>query len=420
MAKLKFTVHPLFFLFGVYFAATGRIFVFLTYTLVAVLHEMGHSIAAARLGYRLNRVVLMPYGAVISGDIRGLKFKDEIEVALAGPFTNLACAVLFAALWWVTPDTYAFTDTAMFASLSIAAVNLLPCRPLDGGRVLHAFLSIYLKRRTADIVLLITGVLFSCVLGGLFVISCFSAPNLSLLFFALFALFGTVFTGKDNGYVKLYENAYARALDRGAEVRRVAVPPDTTVKKLLSMMDGQSLTEVAVYTRRGEFLGLLPPERVFEIASGDTLYSSVSEFLPAGNHARPSPSASVARPAVPPQSAQTRGTSQSVATRSAACSVNIYNAPAHAEESERTILSPRAGLQGLNTGHRTQPSAGLQGLNAAHRTQPPAGLQGLNAGHRAQSTVGLHAQSHAGLHSQSHTGLHLNRGLNFLTKLRKP
>lgn len=398
MAKLKFTVHPLFFLFGVYFAATGRIFVFLTYTLVAVLHEMGHSIAAARLGYRLNRVVLMPYGAVISGDIRGLKFKDEIEVALAGPMTNLACAVLFAALWWVAPDTYAFTDTAMFASLSIAAVNLLPCRPLDGGRVLHAFLSIYLKRRTADVVLLITGVLFSCVLGGLFVISCFSAPNLSLFFFALFALFGTVFTGKGNGYVKLYENAYARALDRGAEVRRVAVPPDTTVKKLLSMMDGQSLTEVAVYTRRGEFLGLLPPERVFEIASGDTLYSSVSEFLPAGNHARPSPFAA-ARPAVSLQSVAPRGTSQSGVirgtsqsdlTRGAARSVNMYNATAHAEESERTILSPRAGLQGLNAGHRTQPPAGL------------------------------HSQPSAGLHAQTHASLHLNRGLNFLTKLRKP
>ena len=85
MAKLRLSIHPLFFIFGLYFAITGRVFVFLTYTVVAVIHELGHSVAAARLGYRLNRIVLMPYGAVVSGDIKDLSFRDEIEVALAGP-----------------------------------------------------------------------------------------------------------------------------------------------------------------------------------------------------------------------------------------------------------------------------------------------------------------------------------------------
>lgn len=280
MAKLKFTIHPLFFLFGIYFALTGRIFLFLTYTLVAVVHEMGHSIAAARLGYRLNRVVLMPYGAVVYGDIRGLKFRDEIEVALAGPMINLACAVLFAALWWVFPESYAFTDTAMIASLSIATVNLLPCRPLDGGRVLHAFLSINLKERVADMVLKISGIAFSCVLGGVFIWTCFSAVNFSLLFFALFALFGTVFTGKENVYVKIFENSYARSLERGAEVKRIAVSTDTTVKKLLSLMDGQSLNEVAVYTKGGVLLGVLSPKEACDIASGDTLYKKIGDLFP--------------------------------------------------------------------------------------------------------------------------------------------
>ena len=46
--------------------------------LVAVQHECAHAFAAAKLGYKLNAIVLMPFGAVIDGDLRGISFKDEI------------------------------------------------------------------------------------------------------------------------------------------------------------------------------------------------------------------------------------------------------------------------------------------------------------------------------------------------------
>lgn len=278
MAKLKFTVHPLFFLFGIYYAITGRVFVFLTYTIVAVMHEMGHAAAALKLGYRLNRVVLMPYGAVVSGNLKDLKFKDEIYVALAGPLTNLLCAVLFVALWWVAPVTYAYTDLAVFASLSIAMVNMLPCMPLDGGRVLGAFLKIYLKGRTVDVILKITGGVITCVLGGLFVLSCFFTVNISLLFFTLFALFGTFVTGEDKRYVKIFEGVYFKQLKNGAEVKKVAISSEATVKKLLSLLDYSSLTEVAVYSPLGEEIGIISPKKVCEVAS-QNLYARVGDLI---------------------------------------------------------------------------------------------------------------------------------------------
>ena len=135
--KERFTVyvHPLFVLFGVWFFWRGELFLFLVYTLVAVLHEFGHAMYAARIGCRLMRLRLLPCGAVVSGDIEGIPISDEIRLALAGPFVNAACAALFAALWWVFPETYPYTDTAAFASLFLALVNLFPAYPLDGGRV---------------------------------------------------------------------------------------------------------------------------------------------------------------------------------------------------------------------------------------------------------------------------------------------
>ncbi len=277
MAKLKFTIHPLFFLFGLYFAIKGKLLIFIIYTTVAVMHELGHSIVAARLGYKLNRIVLMPYGAVITGDIQGLKFRDEIEVALAGPFVNLACAILFIAMWWIFPETYAYTDTAVTACLSIALVNLIPCRPLDGGRVLRAFLSLYAKQKFVDVSLKISGVLFSCVLGVFFIFSCFHSVNFSLFFFSLFVFFGTVFTGKENIYVKIYENSYKKNLERGAEIKTIGVSKNTTVKKLISLLDSRSLTVVQIYNDDTELVKILSPKQTCELVSGDTLYMKVGE-----------------------------------------------------------------------------------------------------------------------------------------------
>jgi len=70
-------------------------------------HECAHSFAAAKLGFRLNKIVLMPYGAVIRGDLSGISLKVEIAVdrrrsALTILFTAIG---LFVSLWVVSfPD----------------------------------------------------------------------------------------------------------------------------------------------------------------------------------------------------------------------------------------------------------------------------------------------------------------------------
>ena len=104
------SVHPLFVLFGVWFFLRGELFLFCTFTVVAVIHECGHAFYAARIGCRLDTLRLLPCGAVVSGDIEGISLSDEIKLALAGPAVNAACAVLFVALWWLFPDTYPYTD----------------------------------------------------------------------------------------------------------------------------------------------------------------------------------------------------------------------------------------------------------------------------------------------------------------------
>ena len=83
MGGLTFSVHPLFILLGLYYSATGRIFIFLTVTVCALMHELGHSFVASKEGYRLNKITLMPFGAVVQGDIEDVSPKTQIKIAIA-------------------------------------------------------------------------------------------------------------------------------------------------------------------------------------------------------------------------------------------------------------------------------------------------------------------------------------------------
>ncbi len=276
MAKLKFTIHPLFFLFGIYFAITGKVFSFLAFTLVALIHEAGHSIVAGNLGYKLNRIVLMPYGATISGEQELFSYTDEIKIALAGPIINLFTVIFFVSVWWFVPDTYPYTDLAVFASLSIAIINLLPCFPLDGGRILLATLSIFCQRKTALRIVKACGVLVSLCLFALFIYSCFTYINISLLFFSLFMLLGNVFVSKDNVYVRIFSGFNHQVAEKGREVRRIVVLEDSKVKTLYKFINGSYFIELVVMDRQGKEKYTLPVDKVYKLLEKGKLYLPIS------------------------------------------------------------------------------------------------------------------------------------------------
>ena len=237
MGGISLSVHPLFFVFGIYYAGTGRIFVFLVYTVCAVMHELGHSFVASNAGYRLNKITLMPFGAVVKGDIDGLKLKDEIKVALAGPLLNLAVGLFFVATWWIYPESYAFTDIVAEANFSLAMVNFLPIFPLDGGRVVSAILTQRFGEKKSSIICKVLGGVFAVFLLALFIVTIFNTINLSLLFFALFVTFGAFGKGRENKYVKAYSTLSENNLMRGVPIKRTAVSKNVTVKRLLSLID---------------------------------------------------------------------------------------------------------------------------------------------------------------------------------------
>ncbi len=263
-----FRLHPLFCVTGIWYACTGELFLFLLSTLVALQHECAHAFAAAKLGYRLNAIVLMPFGAVIDGDLKGISLKDEIFVALCGPLCNLITAVFFVALWWFVPTMYAFTDVAFYSSLAIGLVNLLPAYPLDGGRILQCSLTrIFAKtqmeqekaEKKAGRICRGVTLLFSLFFLAAFAVQCVQKqPNFTLLAFGGFLLLGAFGNrGKRAIYEKI-DISFTPSLQKGVEIRRVAISADAPIK------------EVFRFLSRGSYL-------VLEVYEGDTFLCNLSQ-----------------------------------------------------------------------------------------------------------------------------------------------
>lgn len=272
--KSLFKIHPLFLLVGIWYAFTGELFLFLLSALVAIQHECAHAFASARLGYRLNKIVLMPFGAVIDGDLRGISFKDEIYVAMWGPLCNLLTAGFFIALWWLAPTMYAFTDTACLSSLSIALVNLLPAYPLDGGRILKCALAReFLKRypsedyalKKAEKICRILTLFFAFLLFGLFVALLVKRRfHFTLLAFSLFLAVGAFGNRDKQAVYDKMDFSCREGLARGMELRRVAVLDTCTVKNALRFLSRESYLVFEVFDGAERHMFDLPQNKFYD------------------------------------------------------------------------------------------------------------------------------------------------------------
>lgn len=276
--------HPLFVLVGVVQCFTGTLFSFLTIVTCALLHELAHAYAAARIGYQLNRIVLMPYGAVLDGEFTDLSAKDELSIACAGPLCNLACAALFLAIWWCFPITYAYTDTAFFASLSLGLCNFLPAYPLDGGRILKtalyrifiAYMPPVKAKKRAFVVCKIIAILTVVLLLFTFFITAFLQQiNWSLLSFCIFLFIG-ILPIKESHYQRMDFSAH-QALSRGVFIKHVAVLEDCTVKRALAFLSQGEYLALDVYSHQETYLGTVTQNELSAFFLHNGLYAQIGQ-----------------------------------------------------------------------------------------------------------------------------------------------
>lgn len=204
-----------------------------------LVHELAHSLMAMRAGIHIPEITLFIFGGVARLSEEASDAKTEFKIAIVGPFTSFALALIF----WVLQRglqtgqpslTVAVLQYLVWINVAVGIFNLIPGFPLDGGRVLRAILwhrsgSLTQATRTsADI-----GKGFAVVLmvfGGLQIFAGSLIGGLWLIFIGMF-LRGMAEGG--------YQEVAIRQSLSGVSVQEImiddviSVPPDLSLEKLV-------------------------------------------------------------------------------------------------------------------------------------------------------------------------------------------
>jgi Zn-dependent protease len=157
-----------------------------------VVHELGHAIVARSKGVAVREIDLMAIGGVSRLERLPEGWRDERDIAVAGPLTSIGIALGFflvaavagQSLLPVSPWSGHLLARVGWMNVLLAGFNLLPAFPMDGGRVLRSELE--RDRSRADATRVAVGV--SRWLAGAMIVASFFV-SIWLLVIGVFILF---------------------------------------------------------------------------------------------------------------------------------------------------------------------------------------------------------------------------------------
>lgn len=151
-----------------------------------VLHELGHSLTAIRFGFPIHSITLWLLGGVAQLEEQPTDWREELIIAIAGPIVSVALGVGFWLAVYVIPAAMEgllfLVSYLAVMNIILAAFNMLPGFPMDGGRVLRALLARNQPFAVATAQAAQVGKLFAIGLGFLGLI----ALNFIMIALALF------------------------------------------------------------------------------------------------------------------------------------------------------------------------------------------------------------------------------------------
>lgn len=205
-----------------------------------VLHELSHALVARRYGLRIDGITLFIFGGVAEMRDEPDSAKTEFMMAVAGPLASIALAAGFfmlrgltEGLGWPGPATAVIGYLAMINGL-LAAFNMVPAFPLDGGRVLRAALwswkgSVQWATRIVSQI----GAGFGLVMLVVGVLSVVSGNFIGGLWWCLIGLFLRNAAQMSYRQMLLRRHLQGEPVSRFMTASPVTVPPWITLRELV-------------------------------------------------------------------------------------------------------------------------------------------------------------------------------------------
>ncbi|WP_214020549.1 CBS domain-containing protein [Methanoculleus sp.] len=245
------------------------------------IHEMAHSLIARARGIEIHSITLLILGGVSQMEETMPDPKIELPMALAGPLTSLAVGVISSALVYVfaavVPDpgvagVLVFTFGYLgLLNILLFGFNLLPAFPMDGGRVLRAWLARRMPLSRATRIAADVGKGFAVVFGivGLLLL------NPILIIIAFFIYIGA---NQEANYLRynilLQDVTVADAMSTPV----ATVEPTTPLPRVVDMMYETKHLGFPVVDR-GSLVGIVALADVHKISPADREAMQVRDVM---------------------------------------------------------------------------------------------------------------------------------------------
>ena len=203
----------------------------------ALLHELSHAFVARARGQAVRGVTLFVLDGFSSTD-EPSDPADELLISIVGPLSSFAIA---GVCWtieqaWLTPGTPVGGLVAYLAliNLLLGAFNLLPCLPLDGGRVLRSLIWRYTGSRVhATRITAGVGQLLAVVFIGLGMSQVFAGQTFNGIWLGVIGWFLAAVTGRTQRQQDVHAGLRGMRVADLMDARPAYAAPDMTVEEFV-------------------------------------------------------------------------------------------------------------------------------------------------------------------------------------------
>lgn len=124
-----------------------------TLLIIVLIHELAHAYVAVKLGYKIDEVLILPFGGITKIDKKiNTPIKDEQKIALAGVASQLIILIIIFILFKINLINEKYYIIFKTYNLIIILFNLIPIVPLDGYIILKSLLEKALNIKTSFII----------------------------------------------------------------------------------------------------------------------------------------------------------------------------------------------------------------------------------------------------------------------------
>lgn len=257
-----------------------------------LLHEMSHSYVAMKFGTKIHSITLFFFGGLAMMDDIPRNPEKEWRIAIAGPAMSFTIGgVLLLTYFGIkTLNLVIYDPVAIlvfilgFFNLVLAFFNLLPAFPMDGGRVLRAFLAKRMSFLKATKRAVLIGKLFAVtmVISGFvadpfwFILTGEWRPN---LFLPLLAIFLYIAATEEESATITFATLEGIKVKNVMRTERTSVLEDMQIEELASKMLAEKTAEYAVVNESGELRGIVTFEEIKKLSAEQRHFLRVSDVI---------------------------------------------------------------------------------------------------------------------------------------------